>query len=99
MPDEHTTSEAAAPAAAGSADAPPGPRMASVPKIAARYGIPCNTLWRLVREGRLEAVVVSRRTLVVLDSVERFVAALPRVGRHAALPRVGRQAAPGACAR
>ena len=82
MLDEHTTSEAAAaPAAAGSADAPPGPCMASVPKIAARYGIPCNAVWRLVREGTLEAVVVSRRTLVLLDSVERFVATLPRVGR------------------
>ncbi len=79
--DEQTSEAAAAPAAAGPGDAPPGPRMASVPKVAERTGIPCHTLRRLVREGTLEAVVVSRRTLVVLDSVERFVAALPRVGR------------------
>lgn len=80
MSDQHA-SEAAAPAAAGPGDATPGPRMASVPGVAARYGLPCAAVWRLVREGTLEAVVVSRRTLVVLDSVERFVAALPRVGR------------------
>ena len=78
MLDERTSDTGSA--AASPADAP-GPRMASVPKAAARFGIPCNAVWQLVREGTLEAVVVLRQTLVVLDSVERFVAALPRVGR------------------
>ena len=78
MPDEQTSDLGFAAAIPADAE---GPRMASVPKVAARFGIPCHTLRRLVREGTLEAVVVSRRTLVVVDSVERFVAALPRVGR------------------
>ena len=75
MLDERASAEASGPADAA------GPRMVSVPKVAARFGIPCHTLQRLVHEGKIEAVVVSRRTLVVLSSIERFVAALPRVGR------------------
>ena len=67
--------------AAPHSDPAPAPRLVSLRKASAEFGIPLQTTRRLAQEGKIEAVVVSRRTLVVVDSLERFLAALPRVGR------------------
>jgi hypothetical protein len=44
-------------------------------------GIGHNTFWKLAREGAFEIVGSSRKRFVVVTSIERYVAEVPRVSR------------------
>lgn len=41
-------------------------------------GIGETTGWRLIREGRLEAVKIGRSTVITLTEIDRFLATAPR---------------------
>ncbi len=50
----------------------------SVKAAQARYGLSRTRLYRLLAAGRIEARKLGGRTLVVAESADRFMAALPR---------------------
>jgi hypothetical protein len=57
-----------------------GPRRAmSVPQFAINAGIGKSTAWMLVKEGKLRAVRLNGRTLVLAEDGENFLKSLPPV--------------------
>lgn len=44
-----------------------------------RYGIGKTKLYELIGDKRVEAVKLGSRTLVIADTVERYLASLPRL--------------------
>ena len=63
-------------AAKSKLDQPPSiPQQSAVPlptkKFAAAYGLHPSTVWRAVRDGRLEYIMVGKRKLVVPPVVQR----------------------------
>ncbi len=52
----------------------------AVPAAAAfqMIGIGETTGWRLIREGRLEAVKIGRSTVVTIEAIDNFLATAPR---------------------
>jgi len=53
---------------------------ASSLQIATRFGISRATVYRLLNDGKIEAVKVGGATRFIVASVERYYASLPRVG-------------------
>jgi hypothetical protein len=47
------------------------PKALPITKFAAPYGIHPSTVWRALKEGRLNYVVVGKRKLVLLPVVQR----------------------------
>lgn len=66
-------------------------RLVDIPAARAALGIGRSMLFELLRRGDLEAVKQGRRTFVVVESLDRYVAALPlavyRPGKRAGLRR------------
>jgi hypothetical protein len=63
-------------AAKSKVDQPPAlPQQTAVPlptkKFAAAYGLHPSTVWRAVRDGRVEYVMVGKRKLILLPVVQR----------------------------
>jgi hypothetical protein len=58
--------------------AAPSPETARIPTIKARYGLSRSAIYRALSEGRIEAVKNGRQTLILVDSVERMIGALPK---------------------
>ena len=52
----------------------------SVPEALAKLGIGRDKLYGLIREGRLPARKLGRRTLIVASDLEAFLQSLPRMG-------------------
>jgi excisionase family DNA binding protein len=50
----------------------------SVPEALAKLGIGRDKLYGLIREGRLPARKLGRRTLIVASDLEAFLKSLPR---------------------
>jgi hypothetical protein len=49
---------------------PPADRALPITKFAKAYGVNPSTVWRALRAGRLKAVVIGKRKLVLIDSVQ-----------------------------
>ena len=45
-------------------------------------GISHDTLYRLIRVGRLDAKKIGSKTVITAESIERLIAELPKVGRQ-----------------
>lgn len=45
-----------------------------------RFGIARTQLYNLIREGRIDAFKLGRRTLIRTDSVRAFLSSLPKTG-------------------
>jgi helix-turn-helix, Psq domain len=43
----------------------------SITRFASEYGVSCTTVWRALRDGRLEFVTVGKRKLVLPPRVQR----------------------------
>jgi len=52
----------------------------SVPQVMARVGIGRDKLYGLIREGKLPARKLGRKTLILASDLEVFLASLPRLG-------------------
>lgn len=50
------------------------PLVTSVTQAATTLGLGRTSIYALIREGRLEAVKIGRRTLVKVDSIRRLIA-------------------------
>ncbi|WP_081863098.1 helix-turn-helix domain-containing protein [Azospirillum argentinense] len=50
----------------------------SVAEAKAKIGVGTTKFYELLNEGKIEAVKVGRKTLVLTDSLEKYVANLPR---------------------
>lgn len=53
-------------------------RLISVPDAGVQLGLCKASTWKLIKEGRLEAVKIGRRTLVPDPAIDAFIASLPR---------------------
>jgi excisionase family DNA binding protein len=62
---------------------PTGRAAFSVPEIMVQIGLSRDNVYRLIREGRLKARKVGRRTLVTNTDLQEFLQALPTLGRAA----------------
>jgi excisionase family DNA binding protein len=51
----------------------------TVPGVVATYGIGRTTIYKLIKEGKLEAVKLGSRTLILDSSVRTLLANLPRL--------------------
>lgn len=51
----------------------------TVPSVVANYGIGRTTIYKLIKEGKLEAVKLGSRTLILDSSVRTLLANLPRL--------------------
>jgi hypothetical protein len=51
--------------------ASPEPKALPITKFAAAYGIHPTTVWRALREGRLDYVIVGKRKLVLAPPVQK----------------------------
>jgi excisionase family DNA binding protein len=60
------------------------PAAYSIPQALAKLGIGRDKLYGLIREGRLPARKLGRRTLIVASDLESFLQSLPRMGSEAA---------------
>jgi len=56
----------------------------NVPQAMARIGVGRDKFYSLIREGKLPARKIGRRTLILATDLEKFLAALPRMGASAA---------------
>jgi excisionase family DNA binding protein len=56
------------------------PSAFSIPEVMLKTGLGRDTVYRLVREGKLVARKVGKRTLVTSVDLQAFLAALPRIG-------------------
>ena len=52
----------------------------SIPEVMARVGVGRDKLYCLVREGKLPARKLGRKTLILASDLEAFLEALPRLG-------------------
>jgi excisionase family DNA binding protein len=55
-----------------------GPRMMTVRAVTQRYGWGRSKTYQLLGEGKLKAVKMGRRLLILVDSCDAVVAALPQ---------------------
>jgi excisionase family DNA binding protein len=55
----------------------------SIPEALTKLGIGRDKLYGLIREGRLPARKLGRRTLILASDLEVFLKALPTMGRVA----------------
>jgi excisionase family DNA binding protein len=55
-------------------------RAFSIPEFCLLYGVCRTTVYEEIRAGRLRAVKVGRRTLILVDDAEAWLAALPTLG-------------------
>lgn len=51
----------------------------TVAEVVKQYGIGRTKLYELIAENRIEAVKLGTRTLIVVDSVNGFIASLPKL--------------------
>jgi len=56
----------------------------SVPEALAKLGIGRDKLYKLIREGRLPARKLGRRTLILAPDLDAFLRSLPRMGAEKA---------------
>lgn len=59
------------------------PLYVRISDVKAMFGISVPTQYRMINDGKIEAVKVGRHTRIVLASVERYFANLPRLGKKA----------------
>jgi excisionase family DNA binding protein len=59
----------------------PQPYSLTIPAACARYGIGRTLLYELLGSGKIEAVKLGKRTLILAESVERYMESLPRLER------------------
>jgi excisionase family DNA binding protein len=52
----------------------------SIPEVMARVGVGRDKLYCLIREGKLPARKLGRKTLILASDLERFLESLPRLG-------------------
>jgi excisionase family DNA binding protein len=52
----------------------------SIPEVMARVGVGRDKLYCLIREGKLPARKLGRKTLILASDLEAFLEALPRLG-------------------
>ncbi|WP_048709453.1 helix-turn-helix transcriptional regulator [Microvirga massiliensis] len=64
----------------GHAVAPSSPRLVSIPRAAEALGIGRTLVFNLIKDRRLRAVKLGRRTLVPLDEIERLIASARDAG-------------------
>ena len=57
-------------------------RAFTVADVMTRVGLGRDTVYSLIRVGRLAACKVARRALILASNLERFLQGLPRLGRH-----------------
>jgi hypothetical protein len=55
----------------------PEPKAMPITKFAAAYGIHPTTVWRALKAGRLQYVIVGKRKLVVPPPVQKTAATMP----------------------
>jgi hypothetical protein len=72
---------------------PPIKRLVRTSDAIQRIGCGPTFFWGLLRDGRLEAVRLGSRTMVLEESLNAFLASLPRIERA---PRAARRPAPAA---
>ena len=51
-----------------------GRRACSVPEVADSLGLSNNTVWTLIQRGKLKATHIGRRTVLLTEDVENFLA-------------------------
>jgi excisionase family DNA binding protein len=56
----------------------------SVPEIMVQIGLSRDGVYKLIRDGKLKARKIGRRTLVTGTDLQEFLQALPTLGRPAA---------------
>lgn len=56
------------------------PYSLTIKQTCERYGLKPTRLYELINQNQVEAVKHGTRTLVMAASVERYLAALPRLG-------------------
>ena len=59
------------------ANTSPQPLLVSVPAAAAMIGCSRSTFYKLLADGRVRAVKLGNRTLIRVQSLQEFAAALP----------------------
>jgi excisionase family DNA binding protein len=52
----------------------------SIPQVMAKVGIGRDKLYCLIREGKLPARKLGRKTLILASDLEAFLEALPKLG-------------------
>jgi len=52
----------------------------SVPQVMAKIGVGRDKLYHLIREGKLPARKLGRKTLILASDLEAFLEALPMLG-------------------
>lgn len=52
----------------------------SVPEVMVRLGIGRDSVYKLIRGGKLTAKKCGRRTLILEGDLQKFLEALPRIG-------------------
>jgi len=52
----------------------------SIPQVMARVGVGRDKLYGLIREGKLPARKLGRKTLILASDLETFLEALPKMG-------------------
>ena len=52
----------------------------SIPQVMARVGVGRDKLYGLIREGKLPARKLGRKTLILAADLDAFLASLPRLG-------------------
>jgi excisionase family DNA binding protein len=57
-----------------------GSRLVSLTDTGTRLGCKKTKVYELIKQGRLDAVKLGSRTLVIDESIDRLMASLPRVG-------------------
>ena len=62
-----------------SAIANAAPRARSVPAFAGYIGVGKSTIWQLIKDGKLRAVRINGRTLILHEDGEKFLRSLPAV--------------------
>jgi excisionase family DNA binding protein len=59
-----------------------GPRARSIEEICVLTGLGRDAVYKAIRNGRLTARKLGRRTLITDDDLRQFLAGLPRAGDH-----------------
>src|SRR5215470_2181954 len=54
----------------------------NIPEVMARVGVGRDKLYRLIREGKLPARKLGRKTLILASDLEAFLEALPRLAKE-----------------
>ena len=59
-------------------------RLMTVSELKRDYHFSHTGVWRAINAGNIEAVKMGRSTYILRESVERYIASLPRLGQKAA---------------